>query len=349
MRKSNKNNTAPSIIGGKHPSILLLGLVLLSTLACETVVEVEVPKEAPKLVINSYIGTDDSVTVYLSQSKSVLDNKPIQAVSGAEIVLWEEGIAVATLEEASDPYQKGYYFSPFVPAAGKHYTLRVAKSGYESVEAKAYIPLPVPIQEITLDTSVSTYSYYNGDSLITYSNVNIDEIQLTFTDPADEQNYYELQVQQYAIYYNYLVDEQGNYAVDEQGNYIPVDTTQLLSIINLTSDDPLLIEDEGFFGEDGITYSNVFMFTDDLLNGKNHTLRFKPLNNAINSGEEGLNVVVILRTINENWYQYLISNELQYENEGDPFAEPAQVYNNIENGFGIFAGYSSDQVVFDLE
>jgi len=26
----------------------------------------------------------------------------------------------------------------------------------------------------------------------------------------------------------------------------------------------------------------------------------------------------------------------------DPFAEPVQVYNNIENGFGIFAGYAAD-------
>ena len=35
-------------------------------------------------------------------------------------------------------------------------------------------------------------------------------------------------------------------------------------------------------------------------------------------------------------------------NGGDPFSEAVPVYNNVENGFGIFAGYSADSVVLDV-
>ncbi len=44
--------------------------------------------------------------------------------------------------------------------------------------------------------------------------------------------------------------------------------------------------------------------------------------------------------MNRSGYLYRRSID-DYENaQGDPFAEPVQVYSNIENGYGIFAGFS---------
>ncbi len=56
----------------------------------------------------------------------------------------------------------------------------------------------------------------------------------------------------------------------------------------------------------------------------------------------------MLRTLSSDQYHYLRTLQLQEFNEGDSFSEVVPVYNNIENGFGIFAGYSSDSVVVDL-
>ncbi|MFP4340863.1 MAG: DUF4249 family protein [Cyclobacteriaceae bacterium] len=36
------------------------------------------------------------------------------------------------------------------------------------------------------------------------------------------------------------------------------------------------------------------------------------------------------------------STGLQLDTDGNPFAEPVPVYNNIMGGYGIFAGFSQD-------
>ena len=364
MKEFNKSTIAYPAVCVKRLLNLLLGLVFLATVACETVIEVDLPEESPRLVVNSFIGTDAPVTVKLSQSKSILDNTRPPLVSGAEVVLLEEGEIVATLEEVPDPYEdnpvnqpnpdlKGFYTSSFIPSAGKNYTLQVTKSGYEPVEAKAYVLPPVPIQEVTYDTTVTAY-YTIGEDSFLVRKIDFNEIQLSFTDPVDEQNYYQLRVLEYYMRYDYLIDEQGNYVLDEQGNNIIVDSIQLSSSASITSSDPLFTQDESFFGDNeeisSEAYGYSFTFTDDFINGKSYHLKFRPNSSYYhNEGYDPPYLVVSLYTISEAQYQYVTSNKLQYENEGDPFAEPVQVYNNIENGFGIFAGYSSDQVVLNLE
>ena len=45
--------------------------------------------------------------------------------------------------------------------------------------------------------------------------------------------------------------------------------------------------------------------------------------------------------ISEAYYEYLKTARLHDESRENPFAEPLNVYGNVENGYGIFAGYSS--------
>lgn len=51
----------------------------------------------------------------------------------------------------------------------------------------------------------------------------------------------------------------------------------------------------------------------------------------------------VLRTTTEEYYRYHYTRDLQASVEKNPFAQPVQVYNNIGNGLGIFAGYSQTQ------
>lgn len=325
----------------------LLGLMLLGIISCETVVEVDIPREAPKLVTNSFIGAGEPVAVRVSRSQSVLDNANIHFIKGAEVVLLEEGTVVATLEENSEP--EGLYTASFAPSAGKNYTLQVSKSGYETIEAVASIPKPIPIQEIDYDTTMFSSTYQDGDTTIVERRVSVEEIRLTFVDPPNERNYYEVAVSRYFVRPVYQYDEWGNLVFDSLNMPVVIDSVQELYPIDLLSDDPLLTGNSDFLEDDGSAYGAYFTFPDDLLEGKRYTLRLRPTNNYYSRTEEENQYVVFLRTISEAQYQYFVSNELQYNNEGNPFAEPAQVYNNIENGFGIFAGHSSDQVVLNLE
>jgi hypothetical protein len=47
---------------------------------------------------------------------------------------------------------------------------------------------------------------------------------------------------------------------------------------------------------------------------------------------------IILLHLSEAYYKYELTRSLQERTQGDPFAQPVQVFNNITNGLGIFAG-----------
>ena len=58
------------------------------------------------------------------------------------------------------------------------------------------------------------------------------------------------------------------------------------------------------------------------------------------------NVYFVLHRVSEAYYKYYLSSTMQEQINGSPFAEPVQIYNNIENGFGIFGSesYSVDSL-----
>ena len=51
-------------------------------------------------------------------------------------------------------------------------------------------------------------------------------------------------------------------------------------------------------------------------------------------------------TLSRDFFEFATSYQKQKLNNNNPFAEPTQVYSNIENGLGIFAGFAVTEVVF---
>ena len=320
--------------------ILLLALAM-GSVACDTVVDVDIPEEPARLVANSFLMADSAVVLQLTQSQSILSNASLQPVSGATAILLEDGQEVTTLEETNEP---GIYRSGFIPTVGRDYTLRVSKTGYEPVEATTSVRPAVAIERIEVDTLVFVSTYPSGDSLITERNVTIDQARLTFSDPASERNYYEVIANRYQTYWEDVFDA--------QGEYVRTDTVRALTPIFLRSDDPALsgTSDEFTGGEDAAVYGEVLSFNDDFFNGKTYTFQFVPDYYSYYQSEENKDeIYVMLRSVDEGQYRYFRSVNLQYENDGNPFAEPVQVYSNVENGFGIVSGSSASQVTVSLE
>ncbi|MGB3849957.1 MAG: DUF4249 domain-containing protein [Tunicatimonas sp.] len=308
--------------------------------ACEMVVDVDVPNPPSRLVANAFLQADSIVVVELTQSQSILTNAELKSVSGAVVTLLEETQLVATLEESET---SGIYFSTFTPSVGKTYTLRVSKDGFESVEASTFIAPPVAIRSVELDTTVFLNTFLNfEDSLVTDRRVNIKEARLTLDDPGEERNYYEVSVYRNELQLLPRFDDEGNYSGDDTVRYLRQQTLRSEDpVVANTASDPLL-------GESGF-YGTTLSFNDDLFNGKSYTLRFIPEVYGFSfEGSEG-RLYVILSTVSEGQYRYTRSVDLQYENDGNPFAEPVQVYTNVENGFGIMAGSSASQVIVSLE
>ncbi len=91
--------------------------------------------------------------------------------------------------------------------------------------------------------------------------------------------------------------------------------------------------------------NNGIFFRDDLFNGKVKELKLFVPSEVIEPGFNGTDTLygsVELWHVTEAYFRYRKSFKVADQSNGDPFAEPANVYSNVEKGFGIFSIASKD-------
>lgn len=186
------------------------------------------------------------------------------------------------------------------PTAGKRYKITADATGYGSISAESYLPSPVQIANATFSEIENT----------------IDQelrIKMEIKDPM-KKNYYQVLLEREREYYDFHTET--------------VRTT--LDRMYLTSEDPAIQNENEEFDND-------ITFNDLLFNGKEINFTFS----ASQYGGSGFaSTTLILKTLSEDYYNYVNTSSLQKNTSGDPFAQPVNIYNNIQNGFGVFAGYS---------
>jgi len=86
---------------------------------------------------------------------------------------------------------------------------------------------------------------------------------------------------------------------------------------------------------------------DALFNGRQKELKIyvntgdlQPIFN----GTDTLYPNVLLQHVPESYFRYRKSLSVAQDANGNPFAEPANVYTNVTNGYGIFTIYTQDRV-----
>jgi uncharacterized protein YaiE (UPF0345 family) len=85
-------------------------------------------------------------------------------------------------------------------------------------------------------------------------------------------------------------------------------------------------------------YENGGIFSDALFDGKTKSISFDL--NTYDFWNDTNKLKINLYSLSEEMYLYIVSYVAQQNTSFSPFAEPVIVFNNIENGYGIFAGYS---------
>jgi hypothetical protein len=320
------------------PLVYLCAWLVLS---CETTVDVDIPRDDDRLVINAILEADSSVRLNLSSSRFSLDNDPIMPVERAEVTLYEDGQAVAVLTEAGAEINgnRGWYESNYKVRAGHRYTIRAAKEGFQSVEAETFIAEPVSISDLDYDYLVLDQVVIIDGVPDTFQQKELQNISLVIDDPSGEDNYYEVIMYQEAT--QYLRDFSGT-------EPIVYDSIRRLYETYLSSDDPL-VTDEQFFESDASFYGNSLIFSDETFEGKNYRVEFRHQGSSGFSEDGSLKYLVFLKNLNREQYLYIRSLQLQRDTEGNPFAEPVPVYSNVVGGYGIFTGFSHDTSIIELE
>lgn len=232
----------------------------------------------------------------------------IPLYDNALIKLLQDNTVIDTLYREGD-----YYLSNVKPEKAKHYTLIINAPGMDSIICSDMIPETVPIQSYRLTDSV----------MIAEDGFIIMQCELSFTDPPGK-NYYEISMATKPTFF-----------------WLMKNTDPVLVSTSLLDYNP-----------------KTLIFNDNLFDGKatsikvNYGVRDGLFQKIGNGPGYQYPLSVSFRSVSEPYFLYkqkqivyLFSLESDILT-GQP--EPVQLYSNVEGGYGIFAGYSSDNKTINV-
>ncbi len=296
---------------------ILITLSIISSIIiinCDSPANIDFSKHKSQLVANSFFNPDSVWTVNLSSSIGAFEDDEIKVINNAEVEIWNNDILLATLPNVGEGK---FQISSLKPVAGGKYTLKVYSQGYDNIRAEEITPFVVSIESVESNISIDT-SQNNFTANIS--------INFTFADLSSVLNFYTI-----ALFIN------TNEVTNLQAWLSTSDEVVLESVRDIFSEEP------------GDEYSShTFLFSDKLFNGQHKTINIS--SEFFMFEEENITEIkLVLSNISKAYYDYTRTMELKLYRGNDPFAEPVLIYENIENGLGIFAGYNSSSATIQVD
>ncbi|MCB9051374.1 MAG: DUF4249 domain-containing protein [Lewinellaceae bacterium] len=292
--------------------ITTLGFVLALFSGCGSdsfsqVVEVDIPAHESRLVLNArFSSLDTNVTVLVANSLGILDTSGYDIPEAAKVRLFRDDELLGG-DFTYWPERLKFFLAldePLGPASHL-YRMEVEAPGYEPIFAEQRMPVPVPIQSLR----------FEKDGAIDDEGRRADGIEIQFTDPAEEENYYALE-----FYYDFFV-------VQPEGDTIVYRNSLYASTLDQVI-------------QYGYTYEQLF--TDKSFDGSSYTVSLYLYKGAIPDDivpGAGLSLRLYARlySLSRDAFLYDLSLRQYHDARDNPFAEPVTVHGNIEGGYGIFA------------
>ncbi len=202
-----------------------------------------------------------------------------------------------------------YKANDFKPQIGNTYKIQVSAPGFDSVRAESYIPVPVNIKIDSIYSIIKDRKEYLACDLI-------------INDPEGDNYYYLV---------SYTIPD---YFKTKLSNY---------NLYSYWIDDPLI----GIWSSDNTKIPELLMFSDKGFNGNSY--KFTVYATPLHQANEEVSVYFSLASITEDFYKYGKTYNNQIHTSYSNLADKSPVFNNIENGYGIFSGYSirKDSFVFE--
>lgn len=290
--------------------MLLLGVLCMAS-TCEKPVDLNLPQPDPQLVVVSNFTSGEAMRVRVSRSRSILDDSPEDYIVDAVVELFDENdnmLEQLSLVTPQIPRVSPYYTSgstAFKP--GETYKLKVSAPGFDTVMSKSQIPPHTQIRDFLVSGLTSGPGSKPGSVRYDY------QVLLSFDDPGSQQNFYHL-----------------NFFQEVEDIVVGQRYLQPVVFSSFTDNNYLLAY-----------FAGGVLIEDKEINGQRVSYSF-PMSIEIYPAFQLLGKIYVeLRTTSEEYYLFHNSLSRQQTNNGGINGEPIFIYNNIENGHGIFAGYSS--------
>ncbi|MDD2953216.1 MAG: DUF4249 domain-containing protein [Parabacteroides sp.] len=316
------------------PCLLALGLWMVS---CVRDVEIELDDLPDRIVLNASVSPGKEVRAHLSKTWFVLDSVPDFDLPGARVSVYVDdrfqGVMCADDQPGDSIHPKGQYVLPgcFV-RQGDRLRLEAEADGYEPVSAETRIPGRARIDGVdTLSYRSSAY-YTEHLRLSVKMNYEID------------------------AYYRLIVEQVMEYRKGDSTRTVTSFTSLggyqwYYSGFSVDYEDPVF---QSFGGSpitnqmDGRYCMGVFSGK-DMVNTKAVKVSVFPVEYSYESDSLSrvVHYDVRLLSISEDYYRYMKIMRGYSITIGDAnfgaLIEPADAYSNVDNGFGIVAGYQEDK------
>jgi hypothetical protein len=297
-------------------------LFVLALTSCELVTTVDLPEQPRVAVVNSMFTSDTTWFISVSTTRDILSDFNfwtgdvevfLNDETGVQIPLthynpWDSGAPIVLGDVGAGSFFRG----STKPVPGMTYSLEVRASEIPTAYATARCPVMVGIIDLKIDSANMIEG--SGEASFNYRAL---PIEFTFDDPAGEEDYYYPRM---FAFYEYLSIRNGDTTRGVTPSYIPL-------VKELPGSD--------LFG----AQREVDAMNDKTFDGTRKTERLYIIDyNYTHDGPEPVAVKFYLHHANQDYFKYTRSMELAQRARENPFAEPVQVYSNIDGGLGIFAG-----------
>nr|WP_298790596.1 DUF4249 domain-containing protein [uncultured Allomuricauda sp.] len=215
----------------KHIYKILFSALLLSITSCTDVIDVDVPEGSIRLTIEASIDWEKGTpgnqqTILLSTSTPFFESQNNSAVTGASVqVRNNDSGAVFNFQDQNDGR---YTTSSFIPVIGNSYTLEVLYEGEQYTATETMLAVS------NISSITQTREDGEDDEAL--------EVNVSFVDPVDIENYYFLRFQsredllpelfyikdefvdgnEVTFYYEKLEDEEENIQEFEPGDTVDI-------------------------------------------------------------------------------------------------------------------------------
>ncbi|HEY9262251.1 DUF4249 domain-containing protein [Chitinophaga sp.] len=203
-----------------------VGTVLLVMLlnACTKRVEIQLPYEGDKIVVNTLIQPDSVVYVRVTRSipTNIFDDSGYKDIPGSAVTLMANGVALSPLQIQ---VIKGlsYFVSEQKAERGKQYTVQVTAPGLSAVTGTDTLPVAPDVKDAGAQR-------------------NSNRIQFTLKDRPGAGNYYRIRI--------YTTDDTGGQGVYRLFRLDPAFNNNLVDFFTKSNYNSLVMSDERFDGKE---------------------------------------------------------------------------------------------------
>ena len=313
--------------------MILLSILLVS---CndffEREVDIDIPNHESKLVLSSFIYPGDSLQLFVYYSQGVEEKGTVwdNKIIAADIRLLKNGtqeISVLLKYQYEEHLENPYFKALANIEEGDNFTIEIDAESYDPIYSSTQIPNKPIISEARFEGLKNSL---DGDLLAA--------ISFDIEDEKEIENYYEV-----------IVEYTEKFEFEEE-----VHTSSSQSWTN-DSNIPWIEKISN------ITYSQRLFFTDETFkNGKARPeilaevwplIMSYPTSGELYGRQYEYTVQLNVRNITKSYYDFVRTFAIHEENQfPDIFSgEPAQLYSNVEGGFGVFGSYAETKIPVQID